>query len=290
MITIPAGLAKTAAITALKFQKNSPNILFGTGVAGVLGTVVLASKATLKVGAVLDNNNQMMDLIKTTEHDDYSEQDRVKDKALLITQTAIKISKLYGPALALGLFSIGCLAGSNHILNRRNAALGAAYATVDKAFKEYRNRVIEAVGEEKESEIWNPTKEVEVVNDEGKTEKVKVSAGNSASPYRALFDETSRQWQKAPEYNQLFLQSIQNYANDKLHAQGFLFLNDVYDMLGIERTKAGQIVGWIDNGDGDNYVDFGVFKSGYEGMRFVLGEERSIWLDFNVDGNILDKF
>jgi hypothetical protein len=69
-----------------------------------------------------------------------------------------------------------------------------------------------------------------------------------------------------------------------------VFLNEIHDMLGLERTKAGAVVGWVMGGDGDERIDFGVFKANeYMGQEFVNGNERSILLDFNVDGVIYDK-
>lgn len=110
------------------------------------------------------------------------------------------------------------------------------------------------------------------------------------SIYARFFDESSSVWSKDAEQNLTFLKLQQQNANAKLKVQGYLFLNDVYDMLGIARTKAGQVVGWVydeNNTRGDNYVDFGIYKDG--NRTFVNGYERSILLDFNVDGNILDR-
>ena len=80
--------------------------------------------------------------------------------------------------------------------------------------------------------------------------------------------------------------------NEKLLAQGHVYLNEVYDALGIPRSKAGQIVGWVYNPDnpvGDNYIDFGIYQTNRAVARdFVNGYEKVILLDFNVDGNILD--
>ena len=119
-----------------------------------------------------------------------------------------------------------------------------------------------------------------------KPRKVKV---REHSPYAVIFDENSKAWTKNPECNKMFLLRQQEYANEKLRAQGYLFLNEVYDTLGLPRTRAGQLVGWtydVHNPVGDNYVDFGIFE--YCNRKFVNGFEKSVLLDFNVDGNILD--
>ena len=187
---------------------------------------------------------------------------------------------------------------SNNILRKRNIALAAAYATVDTSFKEYRNRVIDRFGKELDRELkYNiKSKEIEetVVDDKGKEKTVKktieVADPNTYSDYARFFDDGCIGWDKDAEYNLMFLKQQQNYANEMLKSKGHLFLNEVYDMLGIPRTKAGQVVGWIydeKNPVGDNFVDFGLYDMHREAVRdFVNGYERTILLDFNVDGNI----
>lgn len=112
----------------------------------------------------------------------------------------------------------------------------------------------------------------------------------SVSPYARWFNETCLGWNNIPENNLMFLRYQQNHANDMLKSRGYIFLNEVYDMLGIPRTKAGQVIGWVfdpDNPVGDNYVDFGLFDTRNE--DFVNGYINSVLLDFNVDGAILDQ-
>ena len=179
-------------------------------------------------------------------------------------------------------------------------ALTAAYATIDRSFKEYRGRVVERFGKELDRELRYNIKAQEIeektVDKDGnetiEKKTISVVDPNMYSDYARIFDNGSMGWTKDPEYNLMFLKLQQNQANDRLRAQGYLFLNDVYDMLGIPRTKAGQIVGWVydeENPVGDNFVDFGIYDIYNEkACDFVNGRERSIVLDFNVDGNILD--
>ncbi|QGJ89669.1 membrane protein [Gordonia Phage Odesza] len=280
--------SKALGSVLVQVQKSSPNTLFAAGIVGVVGTVVLSSKATLKAVEVNKETKNMLEQINGLEHDDYSDKDRVRDKAVLYSQTAVTYMKLYAPTLVVGTLSIACLTQSHRVLTQRNMALGAAYAGVEKALNGYRERVIAEVGPEREAKIWQPVEKVDVIDAEGKKSKIEVATEEGGSPYKVLFDESNVNWNKAHEYNQLFLNAQQNYANDLLRAKGHVFLNDVHDMLGLPRTKAGQIVGWVMDGEGDNYIDFGFFRNIHEGMRFVAGDERSIWLDFNVDGNVLE--
>lgn len=286
-------------------QKHSPEILMGVGVVGVVTSTVMACKATMKLNDILEESKETRDKIKEVENnpkyeDKYSPEDAKKDLTINYVQTGMKVAKLYAPAVLLGGASLGCLLASNDILRKRNAALSAAYMTVDKSFKEYRNRVTDRFGEEVEKEIRYGIKaeqlETTVVDEDGNettvTDTIKTMDPNLYSDYARFFDAASPYWQNDPEYNLMFLKAQQQYANDLLRAKGRLFLNDVYDMLGIEKTKAGQVVGWVydrENPNGDNFVDFGIYDMSKERVRaFVNGYETNILLDFNVDGNIWD--
>lgn len=293
---------------AFKTKKHSPEILVVAGVVGTVASTVLACKATTKVSDILEETKEKVDQVHQVIEDEnisdekYSEQDAQKDLAIIYVQSGIKLAKLYAPAIALGAVSLGCILTSNNILRKRNIALAAAYATVDKGFKEYRGRVIDRFGEAVDRELKYDIKakkiSEKVVDEEtGKEKTVKKTvevAGeiDGCSDYARFFDEASRHWEKDAEYNLMFLRAQQQYANDLLRARGHLYLNEVYDMIDIPRTKAGQVVGWVydpENSVGDNYVDFGIYDIHREVNRdFVNGYERAILLDFNVDGNILD--
>lgn len=296
-------LMKTYKKVELKAIKHSPEILAGVGVVGVVGSLVMACKATTKLSDILDESKEQLDKIKEVAADPayeekYSQDDAKKDTTITYVQTAMKVTKLYAPSVILCASSLGCLLASNNILKKRNAALSAAYMTVDKSFKEYRKRVADRFGEEVEKEIRYNIKAEEItkVDEDGNevTETVKIMDGtddpNSYSDYARFFDESCAAWQNDAEYNLTFLKAQQQYANDLLKARGRLFLNEVYRMLGIDETKAGQVVGWVynpDNPTGDNFVDFGIYNIQRERVRaFVNGYEPNILLDFNVDGVI----
>ena len=261
----------------------------------------MACKATTKLSTVLEEHKKDVNAVhECSENEeikaDYSQEDAKKDLTIIYAQTGVKLVKLYAPAIALGALSITSIVASNNILRKRNVALAAAYATVDKSFKEYRNRVVERFGEQVDKELKYDIKAKkfeETVKDPetGKDKKVKstVNVANADSGYARFFDETCKGYEKDTQYNLLMLRGQQQYANDLLHARGYVFLNDVYDMLGIDRTKEGQIVGWVYNKNnevGDNFVDFGILETNRETEDGSY--EPAILLDFNVDGNILD--
>lgn len=299
-------VTRTFHRTGLKLKKYSPEIFVGVGIVGVVASTVMACKATTKIDEVLAEQKENIEKTKNyvEEHgysEKYTKEDHKKDLTIFYSRSALDLAKLYAPSVVLGTVSIAMIISGHHILRKRNVALAAAYATVEKGFKEYRGRVIERFGEELDKELkYNiKAKEVEeiVKDEETGEEKVVKKTVNVADPgeysiYAKFFDDGCTGWTKDPEYNLMFLKDQQRYANDLLQSKGHLFLNEVYDMLGIPRTKAGQAVGWIydeKNPVGDNFVDFGMYDMYNEKARdFVNGYERTILLDFNVDGNILD--
>lgn len=277
----------------LTAQKHSPVILFGAGIVGVVGTVVLACRATLKVEGVLDDHATTLEKIETVETADYDEDDRKQDKVVLYIQTAMNITKLYGPAILVGAASVACLTGSHYILTQRNAGLMAAYAALDKGFRAYRARVVADVGEEKERSYRNDVEKYDVTEKNGNSTKLvkKERVAGEPSIYAKLFGQDySSSWNPIPEYNLMFLKCQQNYLNDLLQSRGHVYLNEAYSNLGLPHTKEGAVVGWV-KGQGDDYVDFGLFNRDMEPQHFdfFTGREDAIWLDFNVDGVMYDK-
>lgn len=302
--------------TKFKLQKHSPEILV---VAGVIGTVVgaiMACKATTKVNSILESASSDIDAIHDCMEnksltEDYSEEEGKKELMGVYAQTAVKFVKLYAPSVLIGALSITSILASNNMLRKRNVALAAAYATIDEGFKKYRNRVIERFGEQVDRELkYNlkvkKFKEKEVDPETGKEKKVEKTAfvvnPSDISDYARFFEKytvdedgnsiVNPHWDENNEYNLMFLKAQENYANDLLRAKKRLFLNEVYEMLGLPRTKAGQIVGWVydpDNPKADSYVDFGIYSDNLSYSDYVNGFDPAILLDFNVDGNIWEK-
>ena len=302
-------MTRTFHKVGFKLKKHSPEILVAAGVIGTVTSAVMACKATLKVNDVIDETKETIETIhdcigkglKTADGEEYTQEVANKDLTIVYIQTGWKFAKLYGPAVLLGAASIGCMVGSNQILRKRNIALGAAFTAMDKSFKEYRGRVIEKFGKDLDRELRFNTKakqiEEAVVDENGKESTVIktveiVDPNVTHSIYSVVFCEGNTGWTKNAELNKVFLLQQQNYANDKLRLNGVLTLNEVYDMIGAPRTAYGQLAGWVyteDSSVGDNFVDFGIFDINSEKKcDFINGIERSIILDFNCIGNILD--
>lgn len=285
-------LTSGAGRQVLKVRAASPTLLFAAGVVGVVAATVLACRATLKMDEVLlESQDEMAHLEEQAIAEQASEDDVNKLRIVVHLRTGFKIAGLYAPAVVVGGLGIAALTGSHIILNRRNVALTAAYAAVDKAFREYRQRVVDQFGDDKDRELRYDLREREIVEEtkNGPVTKIVKDVPGKASMYARFFERgTSDNWKPMPGYNQAFIQTQQNWANNKLQATGHLFLNEVHDMLGMSRTPAGQIVGWV-KGHGDDYVDFGIFKNNADSVAsFLRGDEPSVLLDFNVDGVIYD--
>lgn len=308
-IDIMASVSRSLYKVGFKLKKHSPEILIVTGVIGIVTSTVMACKATTKVNDIVDETKDMVDKIHdavenkkhTSDGEEYTQEVANKDLTIVYAQTGLKFVKLYGPAVAIGIASIGCIVGSNHILRKRNIALAAALTAMETSFKEYRGRLIDRFGKDLDRELrfGIKAKEVEekVVDEKGKettvTKTVEVVDPNAIhSIYSVVFCEGNSGWTRNAELNKVFLIQQQNYANDKLKLNGVLTLNEVYDMIGAPRTAYGQIAGWVytdDSSIGDNFVDFGIFDVNNEkACDFVNGYEKSIILDFNCIGNILE--
>lgn len=278
---------------SIALQEKAPDLLFVGGVIGMIGSTVLACRATLKLETLVDKGKAQIEEIKTKEHEDYSDRDKQRDTALSYLNTSLDVARLYAPAVGVGVVSVFALTKSHNILNERIAALSAAYKAVDLAFREYRARVVERYGEDVDREMRYGVDKVEVTDPETNRKKnVKRANPELPSMYAAFFDNVnSSSWSKHPESNWIFLRNKQRYVNELLIARGHVFLNEVYRELGLPNTQAGAVVGWrLEEGIGDHFIDFGLFRDDQKIIDFMSGREGAILLDFNVDpGVIFDK-
>ena len=280
MNLIPRPVTRAYGRTVLRTKKNSPHILFGAGMAGVVGGTVLACRSTLQLEEHLDEFKADIEKVK-------------EDSAAIepkLTHVYVKhmarIGKLYAPALVVGGAGIACLSGAHVQLTRRNGVLTAAYAGLLKAYDEYRHRVREEVGEDKEMELHLGA--VEETTGTGKNQLTNVVIdSNKLSLHARIFDEYNKNFRNDAEWNLTFLRAQQYYFNGLLQMRGHVFLNEVYEALGFEHSRAGALCGWVVTKDSTNHIDFGLYTP--RSSRFINGNERAVVLDFNVDGIIYDK-
>lgn len=292
MKLMPQGISKAFGSKTLSMKQNSPHIFFVGGLLGSVVSTVLACRATLKLEKTVDEIRndlltvkQLGDEAKVTG--DYDEREYYQNMVVVYARSSVKIGKLYGPSVIVGSLSVAALTGSHIQLKRRNEALTVALAGVMKAYDEYRIRVREEVGEERELDLHRGITKETITGEDGKKHVVPVMDPNSKSPLKFCFDERNINWQPEPDMNRSFLTLQRNELNRLLHSRGHVFLNEALDALGFHRTREGQILGWMTgpDSDGEEFVDFGVFEAWQ-----INGMDPSIWLEFNVDGPIQHKF
>lgn len=289
-------VTRAVAQTQFFLNKNAPTILTGAGVVGFIATTAATIRATNKANAVLPDITKEIAEVKTrleVESDVLDEKTKTKALVKIYADSSLTMAKIYVPTLVLGSASIVCVLAGHGIMLKRQASLAAAYTALDAGFKVYRKRVADRLGEDEELDLYRRpnTKMVDSCDDEGQPCEIEVLDDDDSvmpSRYSKFFDESSSNWSKTPDYNLFFLRRQQQWANDRLRANGFLFLNEVYEALGLPRTQAGQIVGWKEGTEeGDGFVNFGLYQIGDESNRaFINGYEHTVLLDFNVDGII----
>lgn len=313
---ILTNISRAFHMTGFKLKKHSPEIMVVGGVIGGVASAVMACKATTKVDAVLTERNVKLAELEEAKNDPefqkafeekhgvpLTEDDIKKAKLKIKFMTATEFVKLYGPSVVLGGVSIASILAGHRILNKRTVALSAAFNAVNTDFKDYRNRVVERFGEDLDRELkYNiRTKEVEenVVDPEtGETKTVTKTvqeAGPACGPKvssgtERFFMEGNPNWYKDRFHNQNFLIDVQNALNDRLRNNGHVFLNEAYDMLGFDRSAEGQSLGWLydPKNPATTYIDLGLYDPHDKAkMLFVNGDERSILVTFNTQGNIL---
>ena len=268
-------------VTKDTIKAKSPEIMLCAGIAGFVGTIVISCRQTIKAQAIIAEAKEQKKLVEACKNkevvttEEYTEQDAKNDMLKIRIQTGAKLLKNYAPAIIMGGFSIFALFKSHRILSNRNAALAQAYNSLSYAFKEYKKRA--EASENSEDKKESCESEVD--------KKMKTECKEDTSRF---FDECSRYWKKHPAYNITFLKGVEREMNDTLRARGYLFLNDVYNALGIAPSKIGALVGWTDTKENPHYVDFGIGNLSCD--QFANNENPSILLRFNTEGYILDKF
>ena len=301
-------LQNNMSTVGFALKKASPEIFIALGIGGVVGGTILACIATLDAKKRVDEHQNTIQGLKQMHAESaeldapeevYSKEALDHDIGVTYVKTAGDLFLLYAPAIGLELLSIAAILASHHIQKERTVGLATALATVTSGFKEYRKNVVEKYGEDEDLKlrhnIKTETVEDTIIGEDGKKKKVKRTVesvkNGQPSPYSKFYTKGCNGWCEDPEYNFSFLKLQQDHATNKLRGEGHLFLNEVYDMLGIPRTREGQYIGWLykkDNPNG-NYVDFGIYRTYNENStNFVNGLEPTILLDFNVDGYILD--
>lgn len=286
---VPNVITRTVGRTVLRTKANSPTILFVAGVVGMGTTVVLACKATMKVEGILtDHEKDMMEIGRMENRangnlTNRQEEEFRKERQHVSLRTTSRMIRIYTPTAVAGVITIACLTTSHRQLVSRNAQLTAAYVTLQRFLESYRGRVRQEIGEEKERDVYYASTPVTLAEDTPNgPKKVYGSKPGMRSPYSQVFDDSNHNFQESSTYNEHWFRIQEDMLTNKLRAQGHLFLNEVYDRLGLPRTPTGQLCGWaIPHPESDDFVEIKFFP-----MHDYNG---SYMLDFNAAGHVLNQ-
>ena len=304
--TFVEAASRIAHKAMFKVKKHSPEILMVAGTVSIIAGTVVACKSTLKIPAMIEEADKTLEMIhgaqdgtiKLKEDAVYTEDDAARDITIVYVQTAVKVLKVYAPAIILIGGGLGCMISSHIIMRKRYSAAVAAYAAVTKAFEEYKARVAERFGDDVQKEIETGIKAIDISakDKDGNDVTVKGEQHDDKvdDPYSFLFDENNAPgtWEKDPELNRITLLQAQRSCMKKLKTRGYLFLNEALDSIGMRGTQIGQFAGWIydpENPNIDSFIDFGIYSNDPIKQAFLDGYEPNIWLHFNCDGSIIDK-
>lgn len=313
-VKLPQSVTQAMGKLWLRTKKSSPEICVVSGIVCGGAALVMVGVRTWKKKDDLQKDISLvkdrMDTIKGAKENNNQELVKAERKELVKQGGALAkdLVKTYWIPALLGVGSAGLIWGGRTMLRRELSAVTSAYALLMESYKQYRQRVIDDVGIEKDQEYMHGIKMVDAVDEKtGEvTRRAIVDKSKSISPYSVWWcegefdDETGEwiwrngMWRDNPLMNESTLKCVQNAANDLLRANGFVFLNQVREMLGLPPTREGQIVGWTLCG-GDGFIDFGVFPSKQHPLEKIAPVNRlfldnktcNALLDFNVDGPIL---
>lgn len=292
--------ASFLARTKVTLIQHSPKILMGLGLAAGTGALVTAIRGTLKAQPVIEEvKTDLADIHCEIERAEENNEDTTALKKELTStylHAAGDMLKIYAPTIILAGASAACVLTSHNIMLSRNIALATAFASVEEEYKKYRERVADRIGTEAEQAIYRDgmmrAEEVTCVDEttgEVKTEKVK-KYDHNASTHSGFFDNTNPNYVSDPanNYNLMFIQIQEQFCNDKLRVQGFLFENDARELLGLKKTEGGQRCGWVYDPNGPTHqISFGIDDYASNCGKNIYAD--GIWIDFNVDGDIMNK-
>lgn len=220
----------TAVVKSIRttMVKHSPEILTGIGIAGMVTTTVLAVRATPKA----------LDILSEIKEDHAED----TDKKAMSKEVVSRVLPVYIPSAITGVVSIACLIGASSVNARRNAALAAAYTLSDTALREYKEKVVETIGEKKERNIREEISKDRVKNDPVDTTKIIITEKGNTRFYDAM---TKRRFTSDLEY----IRRVENKLNRRMRDEFSISLNEFYDEVGLEQVPVGDILGWnIDRG------------------------------------------
>ena len=289
--TILSTLSRGVGAATLFAKAHGPLILTVGGVAAMgTGAVMAATKAVDHKETFADVNGDL-EYQRSRKHLYKDSSSYAKDLLEVYGRKAQLVMKVYGPSIATIAVGGSMILTGHGLLAARNTALVAAYKGLDSAFRNYRDHVKLTFGEDAEDKMYKKSFTYTVDPEDGDEKKHaeivnQVAVPSQFSPYARCFDQTNPNWEPSAEMNKYWVMCVQEQLQHRLNTKGYVFLNDVYRRLGMEESKAGNVVGWHLASKGDHYIDLGLFQN--QALPFMNGDEHSVWIDPNVNGPILD--
>lgn len=284
---------------SIQVKKDSPEILMALDLIASGAALFFSHRAGRKVDEVVTRSEKQMHVVKRKMRNAKSDKeysDLQRKKIRIVADTAKDLCGLYGPVIGMEAVSLACRCKYVSVMNNRYIGTVAIANSAIDILNSYRKNVRDELGEEADYHFRYGTKKEtvkETVTEEDGEEKEvekeveKVDYQIKPGEFARYFDGDNDQWDPNPSFNLCFLNGQEQMANDMLVANGHLFVNEVYDMLGYPRTPEGAVAGWLAK---DGKVDFGLYNyRNPETRRFINGRENVVLLDFNVQGIIWDK-
>lgn len=308
-------IQKHLAKAKRKAIKHSPDILVVAGVGSMIVGTGLAIKASLDVKDTLTDAAAELEAIREDEkllENDPDVKSLTKAKAKVYFHYGLDLGRMYAPAAIFVLGGAASVFKGHNILQKRNVALAASYASLESAYSAYKKRVEESVGAAKAEELDYNIQTEKVKDDKGKKRSVSYAdpeAGLSmyAYPFKSCYPQTTKDGQTIMVKNPYFqdeelfdtswIKSAEVFANLQLESKGYVYLSDVYDRLGITARDnnselASRVMGWVDDGTIHPISFFSYIPESvdpYEQPEYLLRDkDGNVILDFNVQGNVLD--
>ena len=294
---------KIATPMITKVKVNSPTLLLIAGTTAVVTGTALAVKGGLELDRITDQHAETLDRIADAKEDEnlpeYTEEKAEGDVVRTYYNTGRELVKTFAPAVALVGLGIGCFFWSNGIMKHRNLLLAGTVTALEQSFQQYRQRVIEEFGEDKDQDyrtgVYRSEEKVKITDPEtGKKKTVKKEVINVDEQridlYTRIYDDGNPGWTKDPERTFMHLKGIQKIFQDQYDAWGYVYFSEVLKELGYKETAMSRNCGWFNDENSDGRIDFGFGDlSNPATVRFINGEETGVLLNFNCDGFIADR-
>lgn len=217
-------LSQFARNIRTSLSKHSPEILIGIGIAGMITTTVLSVKATPKALQLMEEKKKELDV-----------------ETLTPVETIKTTWKCYVPAAVTGAASVACLIGSHSVNAKRNAALATAYKLSETAFSEYREKVVETIGEKKENVVKDKISEDKIKNNPVANTEIIVTGKGSTLCFDPL---SSRYFYSDLEKIRRAANKLNYEINTSPFCNDGVTLNDFYREIGLPGTMTGDGLGW----------------------------------------------